>query len=242
MGVPSASVDEPALLEQFGVVAVLGHKSRPDADHGLKAHVVKLLVHCRGIGPELGVHVHLAHFCVVEPVHHHHVGGQMAVAVALGDGQHFVLARIALLALDVAVGSLGQHGRGAGEQPVAGVDLVGRCSGDHEERNPVAYLRCPVGLLVEAGLDGGLGGVVPHQAVALVSDQKRHAGAGSGGRKIVVPAANRMAAMIEETLVVLAQAVVVLVVGRNEGSADGEELGVGGAAIVERFPQCRPCG
>ena len=196
---------------------------------------MKLLVHGRGIGPELGIDVHLAHFGVVEPVDDQHVGGQMAVAIALGDGQNFVLARVALLALDVAVGSLGQHGRGAGEQPVAGVDLVGRVAGDDKERNAVADLRGPAGLLVEAGLDGGLRGVVPQQAVALVGDQKRHAEAGSGGRQVVGPAADRVAAMIEKALVILAQAVVVLVVGRGEGRADDVELGVGGAAVVEDF-------
>ena len=79
----------------------------------------------RGVGPELGVEVHLAHFGVVEPVHDHDVGGQMAVAIALRDVEHFLLAGVALLALDVAVGGLGQHGRGAGEQPIAGIDLVG---------------------------------------------------------------------------------------------------------------------
>ena len=38
--------------------------------------------------------------------------------------------------------------------------------------------------------------------------------------------------MIEKTLLVLAQPVVVLVVGRGKGRADGVELGVGGTAIV----------
>ncbi len=38
--------------------------------------------------------------------------------------------------------------------------------------------------------------------------------------------------MIEEAFLVLAEAVVVLIVGRDKGGADGEELGVGGPAIV----------
>ncbi len=45
-----------------------------------------------------------------------HVGGQMAIAIAFRDGQHFVLSSVALLALDVAVRGLGQHRRGTGEQ------------------------------------------------------------------------------------------------------------------------------
>ena len=159
----------------------------------------------------------------------------MAVAIAFRNRQHFLLARVTLLALDVSVSGLGQQGRGAGEQPVAGVDFIGGVAGDHKEGDAVAHLRGPLGLLVEAGLDGGLRGIVPDEAVALVSDEKRHACGGRGGREIVVPAADGMAAMIEEAFVVVAEAVVVLVVGRNEGGADGEELGVGGAAIVVDF-------
>jgi hypothetical protein len=76
---------------------------------------------------------------------------------------------------------LGSIGVVAGQQPVAGVDLVGGVAGDHEERNAVADLGGPLGLLVEARLDGGLGRIVPDQAVAFVGDQERHAEAGPAG-------------------------------------------------------------
>ena len=130
--------DEPALLAQLGVEAVIGHKARPHADHGLESHVVELLVHRRRVGPRHGIEVHLAHIGVVEPVDHQHVGGEMAVAIALGDCHHLVLRGVALFALDVSVSGLGQHGRRSGQQPVAGEDLVGRRAGDHEERDAVA--------------------------------------------------------------------------------------------------------
>ena len=78
------------------------------------------------------------------------VDGQMALAVALGDGQHLGLRAVALLALDVAEGGLGQHGRVAGEEAVAGVDLVSRVAGDDEEGDALADLGDPVGLVVEA--------------------------------------------------------------------------------------------
>ncbi len=100
----------------------------------------------------------------------------------------------------------------------------------NETRSPTCER--PARLLVEARLDGGLGRVVPDQAVALVRDQERNAGGGRGGRQIVVPAAHRVSAVIEKALVVVAKAVVVLVVGRNKRRADGIELGIGRAAIV----------
>ena len=46
---------------------------------------------------------------------------------------------------------------------------------------------------------------------------------------------DRMAAMIEEALLILAQPVVVLVVRRGKGCADGVELRVGGTAVVFEF-------
>ena len=159
----------------------------------------------------------------------------MAVAIALRHVQHFLLAGVALLALYVAVGGLGQHMRGAGEQLIARVDFVRVVAGNDEEGDAVTHLRGPLGLLVEARLDGGLGGVIPQQAVAFVGHQKGHAEAGSGGSKVVGPAAHHVAAMIEEAFVVLAQAVVMLVGGRGEGRAHGVEPGVGGAAVVEHL-------
>ncbi len=207
-----SEMNQPAFLTQLGVVAVIGHKPRPDADHGLKAHFVELLVHGRWVGPELGVQIHLPHLGVVEPVHHDHVGRQMAVAIALSNVQHLLLAGVALLALNVAVGGLGQQRRGAGEQAVARVDLIRRGPGNHEKRNPVAHLRGPGGALVEARLDGGLRRVVPQQPVALVGHQERHAEAGRSRSPVICPATNRMAAMIKKSLVILAQAVVVLVI------------------------------
>ena len=44
-----------------------------------------------------------------------------------------------------------------------------------------------------------------------------------------------MAAVVEVALVILAQAVVVLVVGRGEGGANGKEFRIGGSAVVEDF-------
>ena len=226
-------VNEPALVAHFVVEAGPCLEARPHADHGFKAHRVKLLVHGRGIGPVLRIEVHLAHFGVVEPVDDEHVGGKMPVAVSLSHGEHFVLSDITLLALDVSVSRLRQHGRRTGQQPVAGVDFVRGFAGDDKERDAVAYLGGPAGLLVEAGLDGGLGRVIPYKAVALVCNQEGDAPAWAGGGEVVGPAAHDMAAMIEEALVVLAEAVVVFVVGRCEAGADGVELGVAGAAVEE---------
>ena len=226
-------VREPAVLQQQVVVARVLREARPDADHRLEAHVVELPVHRRGVGPPLGDEVHLAHARVVEPVDDHHVGGEAAVAVALRDPQHLVLARVALLALDVAVRRLRQQRRLAGEPSVAAVDLVGRRPGDHEEGDAVADLGDPPGALAHPRLDACLRGVVPHEPVAVVRDHERHADARPARGEVVVPARERVAAVVEEALLVLAEPVVVLVVGRREGGADLEEGRVGGAAVGE---------
>ena len=74
--------------------------------------------------------------------------------------------------------------------------------------------------------------VVPQQAVAFVGYQKRHAETGSGRSLVISPAANRMAAMVEKSLVVLAQAVVVLVVGGAKGRSNHVELRISGTAVL----------
>ncbi len=85
----------------------------------------------------------------------------------------------------------------------------------------------PVGLLVESCVDRGLRRVVPQQAIAFVGDDERHAGAGRGGGQVVIPAAHGVAAVIEEALVILTKAVVVLIIGRGERSADNPRWRVG---------------
>jgi len=193
---------------------------------------MELLVHGCGIGPELRIQVHLTHFGVIEPIHHHDIGREMAVAIPLRHVQHFLLAGVALLTLDVSICRLGQHRRGSRQQPVSSVNLIHRGSGNHEERNPVAHLRGPLGLLVESGFNGGFRGIVPHQAITLVGDQERYAKTGRGRCRVIGPAADRVPAMIEETLVILAKSIVVLVVGRGECGAHHVELGVRGAAVA----------
>ena len=69
---------EPAVLGKLGVEAVRRHKARPDADHGLNAHLVQLVVHGLRIGPVARIEIHLAHVGVVEPVdddRHREAGG-----------------------------------------------------------------------------------------------------------------------------------------------------------------------
>ena len=58
---------------------------------------------------------------------------------------------------------------------------------------------------------------------------------GAAGRQVVVPSSAPVAAMVEKTLLILAQAVVVLVVGRGKGCAHGVELRVGGTAVAGQF-------
>ena len=159
----------------------------------------------------------------------------MAVAIALGHGHQFGLAGVSLLALDVAIGRLGQHGNVAGQQVVALVDLVIRLARNNEEGDALAHVGGPPGDIVEAELRGGLAGVVPQQTVALVGDHEWNAYAGSGRGRIVVRASHRMAAPVQIALMVLAQAVVVLILGRGEGCAHLIEGIVGGTAIVQTF-------
>ena len=163
---------EPAILAEHLVIAIFRDKAGPNADHGFKAHGVQLPVHGDRIRPVLWIHVDLAHFGVVEPVHHHHIGGQMAVAVTLRGGQEFCLIQVPLLALDVSVGRLGKQVRWAREQFVSGINLVRGLPGNDEKGDPVAHLRSPARALVEARLNERLGRVVPNQAVSLVGDGK----------------------------------------------------------------------
>jgi len=210
---------KPALVQQEVVVAVLRNKARPDADHGLKAHGLQLLVHRRRVRPVLGIHVHLAHLGVVEPVDHHDVGGQIALAIALGRVEHLLLAPVAVFRLQKAVSRLGQHRRRAGQCAIALVELVVAFAGHHKERNPRAHLRGEPELVVEARRHGGLRGVVPQQRIVLVGDHIRHAEGGRGHGVVVVPAVHLVVEVIEVALLILAQTVVVRAVRRNKGGA-----------------------
>ena len=106
---------EPAMFQDEIVIARIFGETRPDADHGLNVHVVKLLVHGGRIGKPVGSEIELAHFRVIEPVEHQHIQRQVALAIAFSDVQHFFLREIALLALYESIRSFGKHGRGAGE-------------------------------------------------------------------------------------------------------------------------------
>src|ERR1019366_9278459 len=150
----------------------------------------------------------------------------------LYGSRSFVLARIALLALNVAISRLGQHRRGPRKRSVPSIDLVRRGARDHKERNPVPHFRSPAGLLVESRLDRCLRWIIPNQPVALVRHQERHATAGTARRSVVLPAVNRVPAMIEESPMVLSQPVVVLVVWRSKCRSNNIELRVGRTAIA----------
>src|SRR5579884_2460272 len=50
---------KPSLFAQELVVARARLEARPDADHRLKAHLMKLPVHGRWIGPQAGDEIHL---------------------------------------------------------------------------------------------------------------------------------------------------------------------------------------
>ena len=112
-----------------------------------------MLIHRRRIGKSFRNEVQLSHGVVIEPVEHEHIGGHMPLTISLGNVQHFFLCNVALLALHKPVGSFRQHWSCTGQQTIAGVNFVNVVAGDHEERNPIAHLRNPVRLLVEAGLD-----------------------------------------------------------------------------------------
>ena len=100
---------EPAVLQNEIVIARLLCKPRPDADHGLKPHVVQLLVHGRRIGKSVGNEIELAHGVVIKPVEYQHIGRQMPLTISLGNVQHLFLRDVALLALHESVRSFGQH-------------------------------------------------------------------------------------------------------------------------------------
>ncbi len=178
------------------------------------------LVHGGGVGPLGRVHVELAHLGPVEPVHHHDVGGIAALAVAVRRVEHLLLRDVALLALDEAEGGLGRDGGGPGQAAIAGVDFVGGGAGDHEEGDALADLALPDGAPVQSRGHVGVGRVVPDDAVVAVGDHEGHADRLARRRVVVVAAVDGAAAIVEHAFLVLAQAVIVLVVGRGEGGAD----------------------
>ena len=70
----------------------------------METHLVELFVHGRWVGPLLRVKIQRTHFCPVEPVDHEDVGGIVPVAVPFGHVEHFLLALVALFALDESEG------------------------------------------------------------------------------------------------------------------------------------------
>jgi hypothetical protein len=115
------------------VEAGCGNEARPDADHGVKVHGMELFVHGDGIRPFGGIDLHFAHLFVMEPVHDEVVDREVSLSVPLCYSQQFLLAGVALLALDVGVGRFENHRSICGEEPVASIDLVAGGAGDHEE-------------------------------------------------------------------------------------------------------------
>ena len=101
----------------------------------------------------------------------------------------------------------------AGELAVAAVDFVGVVAGDDEEGDAITDLGGPDVLLVEAEVNGRLGRIVPDEAVAAVRDHEGDADVFAADVRVVVPAVDTVIAEIEEALLLLAEAVVVLAFG-----------------------------
>ena len=156
----------------------------------------------------------------------------MPLTVPLGHGQHFILRSITLLALNVAVSRFRQHGCGSSQQPIPRIDLVKRAAGDHEERHAVADFRCPARALVESWLNDGLRGIVPDNSVTIICHHERDTHARSRGRVVIVPAFNAVPAMIEKTFLILAEAVIMLVIGRRKRGANLIEGRIGGPLVI----------
>jgi hypothetical protein len=103
-------LEQPALGRQHVEIARFPLETRPDADDRAHAHRLELIVHPLGIGEIGAVDVELAHARPVEPVKHHHIERQLALAIALRNVEQFLLALVARLALDQAEGGLGRQG------------------------------------------------------------------------------------------------------------------------------------
>ncbi len=226
---------EPVVLEHRAVIAVLGNESWPHADHGVDVHGVQLLVHAYGIGPLGGIHVHLAHLRVVEPVNHQRIEREMAIAVALGNGHQFRLARVPLLALDKAVRGSGQHGDIARQQPVPAVDLVVAAADDHEKRDPLPDIGGPAIRIIEAKLNRCAGGIVPQETVAFARDNERHTDTLAGGSVVVMSAAHHMAAPVKIAFLRLSEPIGVLVARRGKSRTDGVKGIVGRSSFIQDF-------
>src|SRR6185437_10668369 len=102
-------------------------------------------------------------------------------------------------------------------------DFVTRPTRNHEEGNTVADLRNPSRLLVKARFDCRFRRIVPDQAVTVIGDNERNAGTRPRSSRVVVPALDRVASMVEITFLILTQAVIVLIIGRTESGANLEK-------------------
>ena len=189
---------------------------------------MQLAIHGDWIRPLPRIHIHLAHLRVIEPIDHNHVGREVTFTVTFRDGQNLFLRTVSLLALNESVGGFRQQVRNTGESAIAGIDFITGLTGNHKEGNAVADLRRPFRLLVKPRFDRRFRRIVPDQAITVIGDDERNARALATRSRVVVPALDGVAAMIEIPLLILTEAVIMFIVRRMERRAylkDGRSVG-----------------
>src|SRR5262249_20911095 len=127
---------------------------------------------------------------------------------------------VARLALDVPERRLGRQRGYTRERTIAGVDLIRAGPRDHEIRHTLADLGPPDRVSVQTRRDLRSRRVVPDQAVPFVRHEEADATRLPGGCIVGVLALQSPAAIVEDSLLVLAETVVVLVLGCDERRTD----------------------
>ena len=234
-GVAILVLEQPAFSRQHVEIARLPLEARPYANDGAHAHRFELVVHPLGVWKIGAVDVQLPHAGPVEPVEYHHVERIASVAIAFGDTKQFLLAFVSRLALDEAESRFGWQGCFSGQLCIAGVDFV-RCSaGNDEEGHSLAHLALPMGAAVQTRPDQRTGRIVPDNAITLVRHHEGHADRFTRRRIIIMFAVNLPTLEVENAILILPEAIIMLVGWRIEAGADLEGL-LAIHAVRRHFP------
>ena len=231
-GKPPVDADEEIALLHLAVVDGISVDGRPDGDHQLHAHLVKLLRHCLRVGPIALVELPVALLRPVEEVDDDDVHGDVAAVIFARDGKQLFLRLIAQLALPEAEAVFGHHRGLAHDFHVRSQD-VGR---GVARRDPI------VDLLGGAGGEFGVVGaerrpahrrVVPEEPVAVRREQE-----GDARLRVFLFELERGALQIKGGLLILPHAEELFVVGL-EAHAEGVVVSAHRAVFPARGAQLR---
>ena len=187
-------IEEAVGVHLFGVIGI-GIELAPDRDHEMGVQVVDGLDPADGIGKAGGIElVRAPGVCApVLPVLHDVVEGNLALAELLDHVEELVGGLVPLARLPQAEDPVGQHGGFAGEEAIAGDDLIGGRAVDEGVIDAVADLRPEGGVcsgrrgLPLEGEGGLLLGIILDLDGVLVPGEKMDEDLIVGGVPVLTP-------------------------------------------------------